>query len=116
VCRPEATGIRQGAALIAPEREQLIEVGGCRSGEKIPLKVSPVTKQEARSSLVNNVSREQVERSVNVLEAFAVENPLLAFRGESFAFLKQAGEILRRRFAVARLVIAANDDVSLSPA
>ena len=75
-------------------REQSIELGDCRVGEEIFPEVASITGKKTRGPLVDDVSREQVQRSVNVTEALAVEKPLFTLGGESLRFVERAREIL----------------------
>ena len=61
------------------------------------------------------MSRQQVERSVDVTETFAVDQPILAFSGGALGLVEKLPEVLARCLAIPRLVSAADDDVQASP-
>jgi hypothetical protein len=97
-------------------RQQFFKLGGRGIGEEVLLEMAPITEEEPRSPLVDDVSRKQIERSVNIIEAFAVKPPFLTFGSEALRPVKQAREVLRRRFAIPWLVIPTDDDVKIGPA
>ena len=99
-----------------PGPEQLPQLSRRDIGEEIPLEAAPVPEEKPRRALVDDVSRKQVERGIDLVEALAVEQSFLPFGGEPLALMEQAPEILRRRLAISRLVISANDDVEVGPA
>ena len=80
-------------------------------GKKVLLKAAPVPEEEIRGPLVNDVSREQVERGVDVTEAFAVDQPIFALSAGAFGLVEKPPEVLARCLAIPRLVSAADDDV-----
>ena len=80
-------------------------------GKKVLLKTPPVAKEEIRGPLVNDVSREQVERGVDVTEAFAVDQPIFALSAGAFGLVEKPPKVLARCLAIPRLVSAADDDV-----
>ena len=84
-------------------------------GKKVLLKTPPVAKEEIRGPLVNDVSREQVERGVDVTEAFAVDQPIFALSAGAFGLVEKPPEVLARCLAIPRLVSAADDDVQAGP-
>jgi hypothetical protein len=84
-------------------------------GKKVLLKTPPVAKEEIRSPLVNDVSREQVERAIDVAEPFAVDQPILPPSGGTLGFTEKPPEVLTRCLAIPRLVGAADDDVQAGP-
>ncbi|HEY8412401.1 MAG TPA: hypothetical protein VIK76_13395 [Pyrinomonadaceae bacterium] len=61
------------------------------------------------------MSREQVERGVDVTEAFAVDQPIFALSAEAFGLVEKPPEVLASRLAIPRLVSAADDDVQAGP-
>ena len=80
-------------------------------GKEVLLKAPPVAEQKVRSPLVNDVSREQVERGVDVTETFGVDQPILPLSGGTLGFVEKPAEILARCLAISWLVSAADDDV-----
>ena len=83
--------------------------------KKILLKSPPVAKEDFRRPLVNNVSREQVERGVDVAEAFAVDQPILSLSAGAFGLVEKPPKVLARCLSIPRLVSAADDDVQAGP-
>ena len=61
------------------------------------------------------MSRQQVERRVDVAETFAVDQPILPFSGGALALVKKLSKILARCLAISWLMSAADDDVQASP-
>jgi hypothetical protein len=61
------------------------------------------------------VSREQVERGVDVAEAFAVDQPIFALSAGALRLMEKSPEVLARCLAIPRLVSAADDDVQAGP-
>src|ERR1700692_4326635 len=78
--------------------------------KKVLLKTPPVAKEEIRSPLVNDVSREQVERAIDSAEAFAVDQPILPLSGGTLGLTEKPPEVLTRCLPIPRLVGAADDD------
>src|SRR5215510_8518202 len=68
-----------------------------------------------RRPLVNDVSRKQVERAVDVAEAFGVDHAILPFSGGGLGLMEKPVEVLARRFAISRLVSATDDDIHSGP-
>ena len=89
--------------------------GGGGISKKILLKTSPVAKQKIRRPLVNDVLREQVERGLDITEAFGVNQPVLPFRSGALGLMEKAAEILARCLSISRLVSAADHDVHTDP-
>jgi len=83
--------------------------------EKILLKTSAISKQKVRCSLIDDVSREQIECGIDVAEAFGVDQPVLPFSGGALGLVEKATEILARCLAIPRLVSAADDDIHTGP-
>jgi hypothetical protein len=65
--------------------------------------------------LVNDVPPKQVEGGVEVAEAFAVDEPILALSAMSLRLVKKPPEVLARCFPISRLVSATDDDVQAGP-
>ena len=84
-------------------------------GKKVLLKAAPVAKEEIRGPLVNDVSREQVERGVDVTEAFAVDQPIFPFSAVAFGLMEKLPEVLAHCLPIPWLVGAADDDVQAGP-
>ena len=84
-------------------------------GKKILLKTPPIAKEEIRGPLINDVSREQVERSVDVTETFAVDQPIFPFSAEALGLVEKLPEVLARCLPIPRLVGAADDGVQAGP-
>ena len=61
------------------------------------------------------MSREQVERGVDVTEAFAVDQPIFVLSTGAFGLVEKPPEVLARCLAIPRLVSAADDDVQAGP-
>jgi hypothetical protein len=61
------------------------------------------------------VSREQVERGVDVGEAFAVYQPILPLSGGALGLVEKPLKVLARCLAIPRLVSATDDDVQAGP-
>ena len=61
------------------------------------------------------MSRQQVERGVDVAETFAIDHPILAFSGGALALVKKLSKILARCLAISWLMSATDDDVQASP-
>ncbi len=57
------------------------------------------------------MSRQQVERGIDVGEAFAIDQPILPFSGGTLGLVEKLPEVLARCLAIPRLVSAADDDV-----
>jgi hypothetical protein len=83
--------------------------------KKIFLKASAVAEQKLRCPLVNNVSRQQIERGVDVAQTFAVEKPILSLSSGALSLVEKPPEVLARRLTIPRLVSAADDDVQAGP-
>ena len=88
-------------------------IGGV--GKKVLLKAPPIAKEEIRGPLINDVSRQKVERGVDVTETFAVDQPIFPFSAVSFGLVEKPPEVLARCLAIPRLVSAADDDVQAGP-
>ena len=84
-------------------------------GKKVLLKAPPVAKEEIRRTLVNDVSREQVEGGVDVAEAFAVDQSILSLSGGAFGLVEKPPEVLACCLPIPRLMGAADDDVKAGP-
>jgi hypothetical protein len=84
-------------------------------GKKVLLKAPPVAKEEIRSSLVDDVSREQVERAIDVAEPFAVDQSILPLSSGTLGLMEKAPEVLTGCLPISRLVGAADDDVQAGP-
>ena len=84
-------------------------IGGV--GKKVLLKAAPVAKEEIRGPLVNDMSREKVERGVDVTETFAVDQPILPLSTVSFGLVEKSTEVLARCLPISRLVSATDHDV-----
>ena len=84
-------------------------------GKKILLKTPPIAKEEIRGALINDVSREQIERGVNVTETFAVNQPIFPFSAEALGLVEKLPEVLARCLSIPRLVGATDDCVQASP-
>ena len=65
--------------------------------------------------MVNDVSREQVERGVDVTEALGVDESILLLGARAFGLVEKPSEVLARCLAIPRLVSAADDDVQAGP-
>ena len=87
---------------------------GC-VGKKVLLKTPPVAEEEIRRPLVNDVSREQVERGVDVTEALGVDESILPLGARAFGLMEKPPEVLARCLAIPRLVSATDDDVHTGP-
>ena len=83
--------------------------------KKILLEATTIAKEKIRRSLVNDVSREQIERRVNVANPFGIYQPVLPFSGRALGLMKKPPEILTGCFAISRLVSAADHDVHRGP-
>ena len=88
-------------------------IGGV--GKKVLLKTPPVAKKEIRSPLVNDVSREQVERGIDVAEAFGVDQPILSLSVGAFGLVEKPPEILACCLSIPRLMAATDNDVQAGP-
>ena len=84
-------------------------------GKKVLLKTPPVAEEEIRGPLVNDVSREQVERGIDVAEALGVDESILPLGARAFGLVEKTPEVLARCLAIPRLVSAADDDVQAGP-
>jgi hypothetical protein len=84
-------------------------------GKEVLLKAVPVAKEEIRSPLINDMSRQQVERGIDIAKAFAVDQSILPLSTVSFGLVEKPPEVLARCLAIARLVSAADDDVQRGP-
>jgi hypothetical protein len=62
------------------------------------------------------VSRQQVERGVDVTKTFAVDQPILPFSGVALGLVEKLPEVLARCLAIPWLVGATDNDVQASPA
>ena len=80
-----------------------------------PPELPAVAEEEIRRPLVNDVSREQVERGVDVAEALAVDQSILPLSAGAFGLVEKPPEVLARCLAIPRLVSAADDDVETGP-
>src|SRR6266436_7270958 len=96
-------------------REKLPHFCAGGIGKKVLLKAAPVAKEEIRSPLINHVSREQVERGLDVAEALAVDHPILPLSGGALGLMEKPSEVLARCLAIPRLVGATDDDVEAGP-
>jgi hypothetical protein len=72
-------------------------------GKKVLLKTPPVAEEEIRGPLVNDVSREQVERGVDVAEALGVDKSILPLGARAFGLVEKTPEVLARCLAIPRL-------------
>jgi len=61
------------------------------------------------------VSREQIERRVDVAEALSVNQPVLSLSCGALGLVEKPAEILARCLAIPRLVSAADDNVHAGP-
>ena len=61
------------------------------------------------------MSREQIERGVDVTEAFAVDQPIFALSAGAFGLVEKPPEVLACCLAIPRLVSAADNDVQAGP-
>jgi hypothetical protein len=105
-CAPMcATG---AAALLGEEFPHFCAGSVCK---KVLLKAAPVAEEEIRSPLINDVSREQVQRGVDVADTFAVDQPVLALSAVSFGLVEKSPEVLAGCLAIPRLMTAADDDI-----
>jgi hypothetical protein len=84
-------------------------------GKKILLKTPPIAKEQIRRSLINDVSREQVECSVDVTETFAVNQPIFPFSAVALGLVKKLPEVLARCLPISRLVGTADHCVQVRP-
>ncbi len=96
-------------------REEFPDFCAGSVGKKILLKTPPVAEEEIGRPLVNDVSREQVQRGVNVAEAFTVDESILPLSAGAFGLVEKPPEVLARCLAIPRLVSAADDDVQTGP-
>jgi len=85
-------------------------------GEKILLKAPPVAKEEIRGTLINDVSREQIERAIDVAEALGIHKPILALSAGAVGLMEKPTEVLACCFAISWLMGPADDDVQAGPA
>src|SRR6476646_12214457 len=88
-------------------------IGGV--GKKVLLKAPPIAKEEIRSPLVNDVSRQKVERGVDVAEALGVDQTILPFSAGTLGLVKKLAEILACCLPISGLMGAADDDVEAGP-
>ena len=88
-------------------------IGGV--GKKVLLKAPPIAKEEIRGPLINDVSRQKVERGVDVAKAFAVDQPILPFSAVTLGLMEKPPEILACCLPILGLVGAADDDVQAGP-
>jgi hypothetical protein len=88
-------------------------IGGV--GKKVLLKAPPIAKEEIRGPLINDVSRQKVERGVDVTETFTVDQPIFPFSAGALGLMEKPPEILARCLPIPRLVSAADDDVQAGP-
>ena len=88
-------------------------IGGV--GKKVLLKTPPVAKKQIRSPLVNDVSREQVERGVDVTETFGVDQTILSFCGGALGLVEKPPEVLACCLPIPRLMGATDNDVQAGP-
>jgi len=102
-----------GAA--AQLREEFPHFCGGSVGEQVLLKTPPVAKEKIRGSLVNDVSREQVERRVDVAKAFGVHQAVLALGAGAFGLVEKPAEVLACCLSISRLVGAADHNVQAGP-
>jgi hypothetical protein len=96
-------------------REEFPHLCAGSVGKKVLLKAAPVAKEEIRSPLINDVSREQVERDVDVAKAFAVDQPIFALSAGAFGLVEKPPEVLARCLPIPRLVSATDNDVKAGP-
>ena len=61
------------------------------------------------------MSREQVERRVDVAEAFGVHQAVLVLGAGAFGLMEKPAEVLACCFSISRLVSAADDNVQAGP-
>ena len=61
------------------------------------------------------MSREQVERGVDVTETFAVDQPIFPFSAVALGLVEKPPEVLACCLPIPRLVSATNDDVQAGP-
>ena len=61
------------------------------------------------------MSREQVERGVDVADALGVDESILPLGARAFGLVEKPPEVLARCLAIPRLVSAADDDVQAGP-
>jgi hypothetical protein len=95
--------------------EELPYLDGGSVRKQVLLEASPVTEQKARRSLVHDVSRQQIERAVDLAQTFGVNQAVFAFGRRALGLMKKTPEILACCFAIPRLVCAADHDVHTSP-
>jgi hypothetical protein len=62
------------------------------------------------------VSREQVERGVDITEALGINQPVLSFSRGALGLMEKPSEILAGCLPISRLVSATDDDVQAGPA
>jgi hypothetical protein len=62
------------------------------------------------------VSRQQVERGVDVTKTFAVDQPIFSFSAVALGLVEKLAEVLARCLSISRLMGATDDDVQASPA
>ena len=68
-----------------------------------------------RCPLINDVSREQVERGFHIAQAFGVNQPILSLSAEALGLVEKLPEVLACRLSISRLVGATDDDVQAGP-
>ena len=79
------------------------------------MKSPPIAEQKTRCLLVNDVSREQIECSVQVAEAFGVDKPVLSLSGRPLWLVKESPKVLTCCLAIPRLVSSADDNIYAGP-
>jgi hypothetical protein len=84
-------------------------------GQKILLKAPPIVKKEMRSPLINDVSREQIERAIDITEALGINQPILALSAGAVGLMDKPPEVLTRCLPISWLVSAADDNVQSGP-
>ena len=61
------------------------------------------------------MSRQEVERSVDVTETFAVDQPIFPFSAVTLGLVEKLPEVLARCLPISWLVSAADNDVQAGP-
>ena len=61
------------------------------------------------------MSRQQIERGIDVAEAFGVDQSIFPLSSRAFRLVKKSPEVLTYRLAIARLVCSADDNVHSRP-
>ena len=68
-----------------------------------------------RCPLVNDMSREQIERGLDVAETLGVDQPIFSLSRRAVDLVEKPPEVLARCLAIPRLVSPANDDIQTGP-